>query len=142
MRPWTVLGLAAALLAPASLAQDLLPGMWEISLEARVESDPGFQPGPMSMNQCLTKDDAHNPAKVLGSIATGGANNCSYTKRDYEGSTLHFEMQCSGALALHTSGEVTFTATSISGVITTSSTIDGKQVEFKSTLSGRRLGDC
>ena len=39
-------------------------------------------------------------------------------------------------------GEVTFSATMLRGMITTSSSIDGKTVEFKSALIGHRLGDC
>jgi hypothetical protein len=51
-------------------------------------------------------------------------------------------MQCSGTLELKTTGEVTFSATMLRGMITTSSSIDGKKVEFKSALVGRRLGEC
>ena len=140
--PLTAGGLLVLLLAPATGAGDLSPGLWELSLEAKVESEPGFQPGPMTANQCLTLDDARDPSKVLGPLAAAGAGNCAYTKRDYQGGILHFAMKCGGALTLKTSGDVTFSATAFSGLITTSSTIDGKMVEFKSTIKGRRLGNC
>ncbi len=136
------LGLCALALAGPARAEDLTPGLWELSLEARVDAEPGFQPGPMTVNQCVTKQDASDPSKLLGSIASGGATGCSYSDKSYQGQTFRFAMQCSGALELKTSGEVTFSATTLRGVLTSSSSIEGKTVEFKSALLGRRLGDC
>jgi len=123
-------------------AEDIGPGLWELSLEAKVEAEPGFQPGPMTLTQCITKQDALDPSKVLSPIASAGATDCSYTNKNYAGQEFRFTMQCSGTLKLTTTGEVTFSATTLRGAITTSSLIDGKNVEFKSTLSGRRVGEC
>ena len=134
--------LAALALTMVARADDLTPGLWELSLEARVESEPGFQPGPITVNQCLTKDDARDPSKVLGPLTTAGATDCTYSKSSYNGGTFRFAMQCGGTLGLKTSGEVTFSATTFNGTITTSSTIAGKRVDFKSAITGRRLGDC
>ena len=75
-------------------------------------------------------------------LATAGATDCSYTEKSYNGQTFRFLMQCAGTLQIKTSGEVTFSATTLRGTLTTSSSIDGKKVEVKSTLVGRRLGDC
>ena len=140
--PIVALGLCALALASVARADDIEPGLWELSLEARVESEPGFQPGPVTSNQCLTKADASDPGKLLGPIATSGASGCSYLEKSYVGQTFRFTMQCSGTLELRTSGEVVFSATMLRGLLTTSSSIDGKKVEFKSTLTGRRIGDC
>jgi len=136
------LGLCALALASVALAEDIAPGLWELSLEARVDSEPDFQPGPMTLNQCVTKDDARDPGKLLGAIASAGATGCSYSQTSYVGQVFRFTMQCAGTLELKTTGEVTFSATALRGVITTSSSIDGKKVEFKSALVGRRLGEC
>lgn len=136
------LGLCTLALAGVARAEDIAPGLWELSLEARVDSDAGFQPGPMTLNQCITTDDARDPGKLLGPIAAAGATGCSYSEKHYVGKKFHFTMQCSGTLELKTTGEVTFSATMLRGMITTSSSIDGKTVEFKSALIGHRLGDC
>jgi hypothetical protein len=137
-----LLAVCALALIGAARAEDLAPGLWELSLEARVESEPGFQPEPMTVNQCVTKQDASDPSRLLGSVATGGATGCSYLEKSYLGQTFRFAMACSGALELKTTGEVTFSARLLRGLITTSSSVEGKKVEFKSTLIGRRLGDC
>ena len=136
------LGLCALALAGVARAEDLSPGLWELALEARVDSEPGFQPGPITVNQCLTKADAKDPSKVLAPIATSGATGCSYSEKSYVGQKFRFAMQCAGTLELKTTGEVMFSATMLRGTITTTSSIDGKKVELKSTLAGRRLGDC
>ena len=136
------LGLCALSLASAARADDIAPGLWELSLEARVDSEPGFQPGPMTLNQCVTPADASDPGKLLGPIAAAGATDCSYLEKRYVGREFRFTMQCSGTLELTTTGTVTFSTTMLRGLITTSSSIDGKRVEFKSALAGHRLGDC
>jgi hypothetical protein len=136
------LGLCVLALSSVARADDVAPGLWELSLEAKVESEPGFQPGPMTVNQCVAKEDAKDPSKLLAPVASAGATGCSYLQKSYSGQTFRFAMQCSGLLELRTAGEVTFSAASFHGTLTTSSSIDGKKVEFKSTLTGRRLGDC
>ena len=129
-------------LAGATHAEDIAPGLWELSLEARVDSEPDFQPGPMTLNQCVTKGDTTDPSKLLQPIAAAGANGCSYSESSYVGQEFRFTMRCSAPLELKTTGAVIFSATTLRGLITTSSTIEGKNVTFKSTLVGRRLGDC
>ena len=136
------LGLGALALASAARADDIAPGLWELTLEARVASEPDFQPGPMTLNQCVTQEDARDPSKLLGPIAAAGATGCSYSERSYAGQEFRFTMQCSGTLELKTTGEVTFTATTLRGLLTSSSSIEGKTVEFKSALIGHRLGEC
>jgi hypothetical protein len=134
--------LCAVALTSVARAEDIAPGLWELSLEARVDAEPDFQPGPMTLNQCVTADDARDPSKILGPLASAGASGCSYSEKRYAGQEFRFTMHCSGTLELKTTGEVTFSATMLRGMITTSSVIDGKKVEFKSALVGRRLGDC
>ena len=137
-----ILAAGAFALTSVARADDIAPGLWELSLEARVEAEPGFQPEPTKVNQCVTKDDATDPSRILGPIASAGATDCRYSEKSYVGDTFRFTMQCSGLLELRTTGEVTLSATLLRGLITTSSKLDGRKVEFKSTLVGRRLGDC
>ena len=134
--------LVACSISGVARADDVAPGLWEIILAAKVDAEPGFDPGPLTTNQCLTKKDAQDPSRILGSLATAGASDCTYSKAAYAGNTLHFAMQCSGTLSLKTTGDITFSSTKMSGALTTSSSIDGKSVVFKSALTARRLGDC
>jgi hypothetical protein len=123
-------------------ADDVMPGLWELSLEATVDAAPGFAPGPTTVNQCFSKADARDPGKILAAVTTPDAGDCTYLERSYAGEMFHFKMRCTGALQMQSSGEVRFSATKLDGTIKTSSTIDGVPVEFKSMIRGRRIGDC
>ena len=103
---------------------------------------PGARPGPITVTQCVTKDDARDPSKLLGSLATSGAAGCSYLEKGYVGQKFRFVMQCTGTVELKATGEATFSPRALNGTFTTSTSIAGKQVSMKSTLVGRRLGDC
>lgn len=141
-RRMLVVGLCALVMAPVAGGADLAPGLWELALEAQVAADPGLQPGTITVNQCVTKDDVRDPSKLLGGLATAGASNCSYLEKGYVGQTFRFVMQCSGTLELKATGEATFSPQALHGAFTTSSVLGGKRVELKSTLTGRRVGNC
>jgi hypothetical protein len=135
-------GIGLLAFAGAAGAGDIAPGLWELALNATVEAEPGFQPGPVTVNQCISLNDTRDMSKVLAPITGSGATDCRYLEKSYVGEMFRFVMQCAGTLDLSTAGEVTFSATMMHGTITTSTIVDGKRVEFKSVISGRRLGDC
>jgi hypothetical protein len=97
---------------------------------------------PVTLNQCLTAADAKDPSKLLGSIASPGASGCSYTNRNYSGNTFSFAMTCSGTLAIKAAGQVSFTATTMSGTINTNANINGQVVDMKNAVTATRVGDC
>jgi hypothetical protein len=136
--------LAAALLlavCPAS-ADDVSPGLWEITLETRVPADAGFAPTPFKLTQCLTAQDARDPARVLAGVSSPGASGCDYTDRSYAGNSFSFSMQCAGSLGIQSSGRVAFTPDTMDGNITATANLDGKPVQTESRISARRLGGC
>lgn len=141
MMRWSLLwfGLTFASIAGA---EDIQPGLWEITLDTRVDGVAGFSPGPTTMQQCLTAADAANPGRVLGPLSNPGASGCTYTNRNYAGSSFRFSMTCAGALSLHTEGEVSYSATRMSGNITTTGNLMGQATRFSSAISARRLGGC
>src|SRR5450432_611393 len=53
--------LQAAAFSTPVLAADMLPGLWEITLETRVAAQPGFAPEPFHLRQCLTAADTGDP---------------------------------------------------------------------------------
>ena len=126
----------------ASLAADMSPGMWEITLEARVAAQPGFAPEPFRLTQCLTAADTRDPSKVLGGLANPGASGCTYTDKVYAGNTFRFSMQCAGNFAIQSQGEVSFTADAMNGTITAVANVGGQKTEFSNKVSARRLGGC
>jgi len=126
----------------AAWAEDIQPGLWELSLETSVPATPGFSVPPATVNQCLTEQDAQDPSGVLGGVANPGASDCTFSEKSYSGNTLHFRMQCAGMLAMDTRGDVTYSATSIAGNLVTSANVLGEATELRSQISGRRIGDC
>jgi hypothetical protein len=130
------------MIANAAWAEDIQPGLWELSLETSVPASPGFSLPPTTVNQCLTEQDAQDPSGVLGRAANPGASDCTFSEKSYSGNTLHFKMQCAGTLGLQTQGDVTYTATTIEGSLVTTASVLGEATELRSKISARRIGDC
>ena len=136
-----VVACITCLASPANAA-DITPGLWAISMETRTQAAPGFQPAPFTVNQCFTAADARDPSRLLGGLSNPGASDCQYTEKSYSGNTFKFAMQCGGALALQSRGEVSFDAQSMNGVITAKANVAGTQTEFQNKMSARRIGNC
>lgn len=132
-----------ALAAPA-YAEDLSPGLWEISVESRIPGMDFLRPPPNQTTQCLTAEDARDPSKLIGSISTPGAKDCTYTDKNYSKSagTFKFAMSCAGSYELHTQGDVNFTATTLDGSITATGNLNGQPAEVQNRVSARRVGNC
>ncbi len=132
-----------ALLAPGPLyAQYPLPGQWEITMESRVPQAGGWKPEPFTMSQCISTADAADPSRLIEGIAVPGATGCSYTERDYSGSTFRFALTCSGSYDLKASGEVNFGASSFEGNIDATGNIAGQSTTFTNRVSAKRTGEC
>jgi hypothetical protein len=138
----SLVALQLALSGAPSLAADMSPGTWEITLESRVAAQPGFAPEPFRLTQCLTTADTRDPSKVLGGLANPGASDCAYTDKAYSGNTFRFSMQCAGNFAIQSQGVVSFTADTMNGTITAVANVGGQKTEFSNRVSARRLGGC
>ena len=142
MKTRILFALTAAMAATTAFAEDLSPGLWEITMESRVGAAPAWAPEPFNLSQCLTGNDARDPSKLIGSISTPGATGCSYTERNYSDSTFRFALDCSGSFGIKSRGSVTFGATQFSGEITATGNVAGQNTEFQNKVSGTRVGDC
>lgn len=134
--------LALIFMSSAALADDISPGSWQIMMETRVPSEPGFTPPTFSLTQCLSAEDARDPSRVLGGVSNPGASNCNYTDKSYSGNTFTFAMQCGGGYGIKASGRIAFTANSMDGTIQSTANVAGKPVETQNKISARRLGSC
>jgi hypothetical protein len=138
-----LLGFAAMLMLmtalPAQAAMDVQEGQWEITLTMKAGGvDQAF--GPYSRNQCFTKADAQNPAKLF---ADTGGTSCEYSNQRYSANRFSFDVRCGGAIPLSGSGEVGFSADRFAGSMNLQAQLgDGQAVETHSEISGRRLGPC
>ncbi len=137
-----LIALLLAAAASPSLADDIQPGLWELSLETRVPASPDYAPPPVTLRQCLTDQDARDPSRVLGGAANPGATDCVYTDRRYAGGRFHFAMVCGGAFGIRASGVIGYSAAAMDGTITSSAEAQGLRIEQVSRLSARRLGGC
>jgi hypothetical protein len=142
MKVRVLFALTAVLAATTSFADDLSPGLWEITMESRVGTAPEWAPAPFNLRQCLTANDARDPSKLIGSISTPGATGCTYTERNYSGSIFRFALDCSGTFGIKSRGSVTFSATEFSGEITATGNVAGQTTELQNKVSGTRVGDC
>ena len=133
---------AGLIAAPLSQAADISPGLREISVESRVSESPGFTPPTSRMTKCFTAQDARDPSKMLGDVANTGATGCTYTERNYSGSTLTFAMQCAGDFAMVSRGTISFAADTMQGNITAKANVAGQNVEMQNKISARRVGGC
>lgn len=134
-----LLALMLAIPAICSAQTGIAPGLWQITLQS---SSAAVAMPPIQVNQCLTDADAADPAKLLGGVANPGASGCSYSNRSYAGNTFSFAMTCAGTLAIKATGSVSFSATSLSGTINTSASINGQPVDMMNAISAQRKGDC
>lgn len=131
-----------AALAPPSHAEDIQPGLWELTLETRAAAAPDFSPAPYTLNQCLTAQDAQDPSRVLGGTANPGASDCTYTGKKFSGNVFRFQMQCAGSLGLQAQGEVVYSASSMEGSINSTMSVAGQTSELQSRIVAHRMGGC
>ena len=134
--------LVLMLASAAALAADISPGSWQITLETRVPSEPGFTPPAFQVTQCFTADDAHDPSRVLGGISNPGASGCKYTDKSYAGNTFTFTMQCEGGYGIKSTGHISFSADTMNGTIESTASVAGKPVQTENKIAARRLGGC
>ena len=135
------LALLPALLPTLAAAQMPLPGLWQIGAQTQAVGLP-LVLSPMAIEHCLTPEDARDPSKLLGRLSSPGASDCAYTDSGYVGSNFHFVMACAGAFGIQAHGEVAFTATTLTGSIDSSASLNGQALDMHSTISAQRLGDC
>ena len=134
--------LALMVVSAAALAADISPGSWQITMETRVPSEPGFTPPAFQMTQCFTPEDARDPSRVLGGVSNPGASGCKYTDKSYAGSTFSFTMQCEGGYGIKSTGHISFSADTMNGTIESTATVAGKPVQTQNKIAARRLGGC
>lgn len=142
MRTALITSILLSLTAPGASAADIAPGNWALSVETRAAASPDFAPAPYTVNQCLTEQDGHDPSRLLGGMANPGASDCTYTEKSFSGSTFRFKMICAGSFGIQSSGEISYSATTMEGNITSVAKVLGQAAELQTKISAQRLGDC
>ncbi len=128
-----------------TMAEEIRPGLWQITLTSRVAETPDWQPEPFQLTQCLTEQDAQNPDRLLTGLSTSGASGCEFSNRQAAGQHLRFAVRCAGTLGIEGQGAVDFTATTVKGVLTIrAASGDGSAalIEMQNQLQATYLGPC
>lgn len=131
-----------AVTSSLAMADDLTPGLWDITMESRVPAETGWTPTPFNLRQCLSASDARDPSRLVSSISTQGASGCNFTEKSYSAGAFRFAMDCAGSFGLKTQGTMVFGANSFSGTITATGNLGGQTTEFQNRVSGKRIGGC
>jgi hypothetical protein len=128
-----------------AVADDIQPGLWRITLESRVAATPDWNPEPFQLIQCLTKQDAQQPERLLASWGAAGASGCEFANRQASDQHLNFDLHCGGNLKIEGHGEVDFTATRLEGFLNVhfAASEDGAEpVDMQNRLQAVYLGTC
>lgn len=133
--------LSAIALCSNASADDIRPGLWKISLEARVEASPEWQPEAFALTQCLTESDARDPARLLANWSGTGVSGCEFFDQRRSPGRLAFAFRCSGDLGVRGRGEVAFAATSLEGTLDADMG-EAEKVDVRSKLRATYLGPC
>ncbi len=131
------------LVAPLARAdkKQLQPGQWEITVQMELEGST-MQFPPRTFSRCVTPDDAKQPGEVFRpKNPHGGDNDCQMKETKQEGNKFTWSVDC-GAKGKG-SGTVTFEPGKYDGSARMEM-VDKNGVlrRMKTTMSGRRVGDC
>jgi hypothetical protein len=132
-------------ISPPVMAEEMLPGLWQITLTSRVAATPDWNPEPFQLTQCLTEQDAQNPDRLLTGLSTSGASGCEFSNRQAAEQQLRFEVRCAGTLGIAGQGTVDFTTTTVNGVLTVRFTAQDDAtapIEMRNQLQAVYQGPC
>jgi hypothetical protein len=125
-----VLALSLTALAQTAARRD---GRWEVRTEM---SMPGMTMPPMTVTQCVTKEEAADPQKSLPQ--SPGQNKCTVSDYKSDGDKITWKVTCQGPGAMSGTGEAVYKSDTFESVMNMESA--GQKMTMKAT--GKRLGDC
>lgn len=130
-----LLGVAAAAGAQANVKD----GLWEITTKTEMAGMPGSQP-PMTMQHCVTPQDAKNPAGMNRGMDKSGQ--CAMSDYKMQGNTATWKMTCKGDAAMTGTGTATYGGTSYTMTTQMAMARGGQTMNMTTTQSGKYLGPC
>jgi Protein of unknown function (DUF3617) len=116
------------------------PGRWETVMQMEMPNLPVKMP-EMKSTRCVTPEQAKDPASSLPrgpQDGRGGANDCKVSDYKVSDKTVTWQMACTTPQPMTSTGEMTFTDDSYTGLMKMNST----QGVMSMKVSGTRLGDC
>lgn len=126
-------------------AEEIQPGLWQITLESGVAATPDWNPQPFPLTQCLTQQDAQRPERLLASLGASGVSGCEFSNRQASARHLNFDLHCGGDPKITGHGEVDFTATRLEGFLNVrfaASEAGAEPVAMQNRMQAVYLGNC
>jgi Protein of unknown function (DUF3617) len=143
--------IAAALMCAAAISVSLLAqmpgrrdGNWQVTIEMEMAGMPQRMP-PMTVTQCITKEQASDPSKLVPQAPGGRGGlppDCKMSDMKTEGNKVSWTMKCEGQNAMTGSGEFTYTADAYTGTMKMNVERGGQPMAMTMKYAGKRLGDC
>ncbi|WP_159078915.1 DUF3617 domain-containing protein [Orrella marina] len=112
------------------------PGQWEVTTQTEMVGVPMQIPATKDMS-CITAEEINKP--FMGEMDAG----CTLEEIEKTANTHKWKLACTeNGQKMTGTGTFTFSAESYSGVMEMSMTQDGQVMNMKTTLTGKRVGDC
>ncbi len=118
-------------------AVDMMEGMWEHTMEVKMEGMAGVPAMPFTTTHCMTKKD-------LVPQSSENKQNCKILEQKAIGNKVVWKIRCvEKDSVVESQGDITYNGTTYSGNQKTKITEKGGQVMTSTAkMKGRRLGDC
>ncbi len=118
-------------------AVDMMEGMWEHTMEVKMEGMSGVPAMPFTTTKCMTKKD-------LVPQASENKDNCKILEQKATGNKVVWKARCiEKDSVIESEGDITYNGTTYSGSQKTKITEKGGQVMTSTAkMKGRRIGDC
>lgn len=121
---------------PTAHADEPKPGLWELTAITNIE---GAAQPPYYRSQCLTREDLHNPEKLL---TDNSLPECSYGNLKNQNNRFDFTVSCGGPIPMSGQGSVNYAAEKFEGNVDITAELQGFPLDTSSKVSGTRVGDC
>lgn len=132
-----MLCIGAFFLSTPVRAVDMMEGMWEHTMEVRMEGMPGAPVMPFTTTKCMTKKD-------LVPQSSEKKDHCKILEQKATGNKVVWKARCTEKdSVIESEGEITYSGTTYSGSQKTKITEKGGQVMTSTAkMKGSRIGDC
>lgn len=122
--------------APAPTASlpsvNLHDGEWEITMKVEMPGMPAAAMKPHTIKTCLTKANYVPETNQEKS-------DCKMENQKIDGNTVSWTMACKDTAG---KGTVTYSGDSMEGLMESSTKVEGREINTKMAMSGKRIGPC
>jgi hypothetical protein len=143
MRSVSVIVLALFATAAVIAQSGMRPGQWEITTQMAMPNMPaGFQMPVQKMTQCITPEQAKDPANTVPrqpGPGRGSKDDCKMSGYKTTGNTVTWSMACTTPEKVTATGEMTLTG---DDSYTSTMKMVMAQGEMTMKMNGKRVGDC